>query len=64
MARHCYGKAERAIAEDPREMGISAGFLPSEETLGVLDWPHSSGFFTAEELAITKSTASEVVQKI
>jgi len=43
---------------------MPADLLPTEDTLDVQDWPLSSGFFTLGELALTESTAWEVVQNI
>ncbi|KAF4619032.1 hypothetical protein G7Y89_g14815 [Cudoniella acicularis] len=48
----------------PEKWRIRAELLPNEETQDIQNWPHSSGFFTLEELSITESTATEVVQNI
>lgn len=48
----------------PGKWKIPSDLLPAEDVQDVQDWPRTSGFFTAEELSITESTASEVVEKI
>ncbi|CZR62169.1 related to Acetamidase [Phialocephala subalpina] len=56
-------QAERA-SKIPKEWLIQPELMPSEETLDVQDFPHTSGLLTPEELEITESTASTVVAKI
>jgi amidase len=48
----------------PEKWRISPSFKPYEDCEDVQDWPQTSGFFTAQELLITESTATEVVTKI
>jgi amidase len=48
----------------PSEWKIPKNLMPSPETDFVQDFPTTSGFFTENELLITQSTATEVVQKI
>jgi hypothetical protein len=38
--------------------------VPGDNVQNVQNWLAASGLFTSEELAITESTASEVVDKI
>ncbi|KAF8852416.1 amidase [Acephala macrosclerotiorum] len=54
---------ERAL-KIPKECLIPPKLMPSEETLDVQDFPHTSGLFTAEEIEITESTATAVIAKI
>jgi amidase len=54
-----------ALAETiPKEFRVPQHQLPSEEQLNVTTWPKESGWFTSEELEITDSTASQILQKI
>jgi amidase len=48
----------------PSEWKIPKDLMPLPETDFVQDFPKASGFFTENELLITESTASVVVQKI
>jgi amidase len=48
----------------PNEWKIPSDLIPPEDVRDVQDWPETSGFFTEKELAITESTASDVVEKI
>jgi len=56
-------RAQRA-SKIPESWKIPSELMPSEDTPDVQDWPVNSGFFTSSELAITESTASEVVKRI
>lgn len=57
------GKQKQRSQGSPRNGEYLQTSCPAKGPLDVQDWPHSSGFFTTEELAITESTALEV-QKI
>jgi amidase len=57
-------KREQRYEKILQKWRIPQELMPSDDTLDVQDWPRSSGFFTDEELAITESSASDVVQKI
>lgn len=57
-------KREEREGKIPEEWRIAPELLPAEETKDVHGFPVDSGFFTKEELEITNSTASEVVDKI
>ena len=48
----------------PENWIIPSHLMPGDNVQNVQNWPAASGFFTSEELAITESTASEVVDKI
>jgi amidase len=48
----------------PENWIIPSHLMPGDNVQDVQNWPAASGFFTSEELAITESTASEVVDKI
>ncbi|KAH7008984.1 acetamidase [Ilyonectria destructans] len=48
----------------PKEWLIPAQLLPSESQDDVTAWPETSGWFTAEELAITSLTAAELVPRL
>ncbi|KAI0006904.1 amidase [Xylariaceae sp. FL0662B] len=48
----------------PEEWRIPSHLLPPDSQEGVMDFPEASGWFTAEELAITNSTASELLPKL
>lgn len=48
----------------PEKWRIPSKLMPAEDEQDVQNWPMTSGFFTPKELAITETTASEVVQKI
>jgi hypothetical protein len=45
---------ERRASKMPPEFVIPADKLPSGQTLSVIDFPHTSGFFTPQELEITE----------
>jgi amidase len=54
-----------ALAESiPKEYRIPQQQLPSESQLDVTVWPKESGWFSPEELEITDSTASQILQKL
>jgi amidase len=54
-----------ALAESiPREYRIPQQQLPPESQLDVTTWPKESGWFSSEELEITDSTASQILQKL
>ncbi|KAI1822675.1 amidase [Xylaria intraflava] len=48
----------------PKEWHIPAHLLPPETQDDVMGFPESSGWFTAEELAITKLTALELLPRL
>src|SRR6266498_2859088 len=58
------GKQKQQSQMIPEKWRITADFLPSEETLDVQNRHTHLECFTAEGIAITESTASEIVQKI
>jgi amidase len=54
-----------ALAESiPKEYRIPQQQLPPESQVDVTTWPQESGWFSREELEITDSTASQILQKI
>ncbi|KAI5461801.1 acetamidase [Mariannaea sp. PMI_226] len=57
-------KREQLASSIPKEWRIPAELLPPESQDDVTSWPETSGWFTPEELAITGSTASELVSKL
>lgn len=60
------GARKRAalLASIPKEWIIPQELLPPASQDDVTSWPEQSGWFTAEELAITDLTASELVPKL
>lgn len=60
------GARKRAalLASIPEEWRVPAGLLPPDSQDDVTGWPVTSGWFTAEELAITELSASELVPKL
>lgn len=60
------GARKRAalLASIPEEWRVPSELLPPDSQDDVTGWPASSGWFTAEELAITELTASELVPKL
>lgn len=57
-------KQKQRMERIPKKWIMPTDILPDESAHNVQDWPHSSGFFTDEELVITESTATEVVKNI
>lgn len=57
-------KRDERAQKIPEKWRIPPSFKPYEDCEDVQDWPETSGFFTAQELIITESTATEVVTKI
>jgi amidase len=59
-------EAKRAALADsiPHEYRVPQQHLPPDSQLDVTSWPKQSGWFTTEELEITDSTASQILQKI
>jgi amidase len=57
-------KREALAASIPHEYRVPQDQLPPESQLDVTTWPKESGWFTAEELEITDSTATQILQKI
>jgi amidase len=59
-------EAKRArLAESiPQEYRVPQQHLPPDSQLDVTTWPKESGWFSSEELEITGSTATELLQKI
>lgn len=54
-----------ALAESiPAAYRIPQDKLPPETQLNVTTWPKESGWFTAQELEITDSTASHILEKV
>jgi amidase len=58
--------AKRAALADsiPQEYRIPQQQLPPESQLDITSWPKESGWFTSEELEITGSTASQILEKV
>lgn len=48
----------------PPEWRVPKNLLPPESQDNVLDWPETSGWFTAEELAITSCSAQELLPQL
>ncbi|KAK2608850.1 hypothetical protein QQS21_002563 [Conoideocrella luteorostrata] len=48
----------------PEEWRIPEGLFPAESEDDVARWPETCGWFTADELAITNSTANELILKL
>lgn len=57
-------KQQELLDSIPSEWLISADIKPSDSTLDVSTFPATSGFFTDDELAITASSATDIVKKI
>lgn len=57
-------KRAALLASIPKEWIIPAELLPPASQDDVTTWPQTSGWFTAEELAITDLSASELVPKL
>lgn len=60
------GARKRAslLASIPEEWRVPAEILPPDSQDDVTGWPATSGWFTAEELAITELSAYELVPKL
>lgn len=60
------GARKRAalLASIPKEWRVPADLLPPDSQDDVTTWPATSGWFTADELAITELSASELVPKL
>lgn len=60
------GARKRAalLASIPEEWRVPPELLPPDSQDDVTGWPATSGWFTAEELAITELSASELVPKL
>ncbi|KAH8723157.1 amidase signature domain-containing protein [Phaeosphaeriaceae sp. PMI808] len=48
----------------PEEFRISQQLLPPDSQLNVTSWPKESGWFSPEELEVTDSTASQILEHI
>lgn len=59
-------EAKRAALADsiPQQYRVPQQQLPPDSQLDVTSWPKQSGWFTSEELEITDSTASHILQQI
>ncbi|KAH6643147.1 amidase signature domain-containing protein [Boeremia exigua] len=57
-------KQAALTASIPSEYRVPKDLLPPDSQLDVTPWPQQSGWFTAEELQITGSTASDILQKL
>ncbi|CAN8102461.1 unnamed protein product [Discula destructiva] len=57
-------KREALLASIPKEWIVPAELLPPASQKDVTAWPETSGWFTAQELAITALSASELVVKL
>lgn len=60
------GARKRAAlaASIPAEWRVPKELLPPDSQEDVTGWPEASGWFTPEELAITNSTASELLPRL
>ncbi|KAF2638234.1 amidase [Massarina eburnea CBS 473.64] len=58
------GKRAKLAEQFPPEYRIPRDLLPPEDQLNVTTFPQQSGWFSGQELEITKSSASQVLQKI
>ncbi|POS69895.1 amidase [Diaporthe helianthi] len=60
------GDRKRAalLASIPEEWRVPEDLLPPDSQDDVTGWPQTSGWFTADELAITELSASELVPKL
>lgn len=60
------GARKRAalLASIPEEWRVPQELLPPDSQDDVTGWPAASGWFSAEELAITELSASELVPKL
>lgn len=57
-------KRQALLASIPSEWLIPAELLPADTEDDVTTWPETSGWFTDDELAITNSSASELVPQL
>ncbi|KAG8410956.1 hypothetical protein J3459_016779 [Metarhizium acridum] len=57
-------KRQELLASIPQEWLIPADVLPAETEDDVTSWPEACGWFTAEELAITNASATELIPKL
>lgn len=57
-------KREALLASIPPAWRVPAHLLPPESQDSVVDWPETSGWLTADELAVTGLPASELVAKL
>ncbi|TQN63724.1 Acetamidase [Colletotrichum shisoi] len=57
-------KRESLAASIPPEWRVPKTLLPPDAQDDVTAWPETSGWFTAEELAITDSTAAELIARL
>lgn len=57
-------KRQELLASIPEEWRIPTHLLPAETEDDVTSWPETCGWFTPEELAITNSSASELVPQL
>ncbi len=58
------GKRAALAASIPAEWRVPDDLLPPSSQADVTGWPETSGWFTAEELAVTNLTASELLPKL
>lgn len=57
-------KRETLAASIPSEWRVPKDLLPPDSQEDVTGWPKTSGWFTPEELAITDSTAADLLPKL
>ncbi|KAF6813462.1 fatty-acid amide hydrolase (amidase) [Colletotrichum plurivorum] len=57
-------KRESLAASIPAEWRVPKNLLPPESQEDVTGWPEASGWLTPEELAITESTAADLLPKL
>jgi amidase len=59
-------KAKREAIENsfPSEWRVPSDLLPDDSELSVLDWPETSGWFTAEELSIASLPLQDLLERL
>jgi amidase len=59
-------KEKREAIENsfPSEWRVPSNLLPDDSELSVLNWPETSGWFTAEELSIVSLPLQELLSKL
>ncbi|KAF4455355.1 general amidase [Fusarium albosuccineum] len=57
-------KRDALAASIPDQWRVPHHLMPSPEQIDVIDWPEKSGWFTDEELSITKQSASQLLSNL
>ncbi|KAF5013779.1 hypothetical protein FDECE_197, partial [Fusarium decemcellulare] len=57
-------KRDALAASIPDKWRVPHHLMPSPEQIDVIDWPEKSGWFTDEELSVTKQSASELLSNL